>query len=189
VRLVLCSRNPHKLAELRAALPEWTIESLETDGYPPEDGETYYANARAKALYGRQAGPADAWVVGEDSGIEVDALGGEPGVHSARWATEGRQELALLERLAGEVDRHARMITHAVAISPDGAEVDAVGVLEGEIAPEPRGTGGFGYDPVFIPEGETRTVAELGDDWKRANSHRGRAAAALRSALAARGAS
>jgi XTP/dITP diphosphohydrolase len=182
---VLCSRNPHKLEELRAALPGWTIELLDADGYPLEDGDTYYANARGKARYGRPVAPADAWVLGEDSGIEVDALGGEPGVHSARWADEGRQDLALVERLAGESDRSARMITHLVAIAPDGREVDAVGVLDGEVATEPRGTGGFGYDPVFIPEGETRTVAELGDDWKRANSHRARAAAALRAALGA----
>jgi XTP/dITP diphosphohydrolase len=182
---VLCSRNPHKLEELRAALSGWTIELLDADGYPPEDGDTYYANARGKALYGRLVAPADAWVLGEDSGIEVDALGGEPGVHSARWADEGRQDLALLERLEGESDRYARMITHLVAIAPDDREADAVGVLEGEVATEPSGTGGFGYDPVFIPEGETRTVAELGDDWKRANSHRARAAAALRAALGA----
>jgi XTP/dITP diphosphohydrolase len=180
---VLCSRNPHKLAELRAALPGWTVELLDADGYPPEDGDTYHANARGKALYGRPLAPADAWVVGEDSGIEVDVLGGEPGVHSARWADEGRQDLALLDRLAGESDRCGRMITHLVAIAPDGREVDAVGVLEGQLATEPRGTGGFGYDPVFLPEGETKTVAELGDDWKRANSHRARAAAALRAAL------
>jgi XTP/dITP diphosphohydrolase len=122
-------------------------------------------------------------VAGEDSGIEVDALGGEPGVQSARWAESGRQHLALLERLVDEPARHARMIAHVVAIAPDGREVDAVGVLEGEVATGVRGTGGFGYDPVFVPEGETRTVAELGDDWKRANSHRARAAAALRAAL------
>jgi XTP/dITP diphosphohydrolase len=124
-------------------------------------------------------------VVGEDSGIEVDALDGEPGVRSARWAESGRQHLALLERLGDGPDRHARMIAHVVAIAPDGREVDAAGVMEGEIAAEPRGTGGFGYDPVFVPEGETRTVAELGNEWKRVNSHRGRAAAALRAALGA----
>jgi XTP/dITP diphosphohydrolase len=89
----------------------------------------------------------------------------------------------LLDRLAGERDRRARMISQLVAIAPDGREVDAVGTLDGSIALEPRGTGGFGYDPVFMPEGETRTVAELGDAWKRANSHRARAAAALRAAL------
>jgi XTP/dITP diphosphohydrolase len=104
-------------------------------------------------------------------------------VRSARWAESGTQHLALLERLGEEPDRHARMIAHLVAIAPNGREVDAVGVMEGEIAAEPRGAGGFGYDPVFVPNGETRTVAELGDEWKRANSHRGRAAAALRAAL------
>jgi len=185
LRLVLCTRNPHKLEELRAALSGWELELLEADGYPPEDGDTYYANARGKALYGRTVAPADAWVIGEDSGIEVDSLGGAPGVQSARWADEGRQHLALLERLAGETERSARMIAHLVAIAPDGREVDAVGVLDGEVAEEPRGTGGFGYDPVFVPEGETRTVAELGDSWKRANSHRARAAAALKAAIAA----
>jgi XTP/dITP diphosphohydrolase len=123
-------------------------------------------------------------VVGEDSGIEAEALRGEPGVRSARWAERGRQHLALLEQLGDEPDRSARMIAHMVAIAPDGRELDAVGVMEGEIAHEPRGTGGFGYDPVFVPEGESHTVAELGDDWKRVNSHRGRAAAALRAALA-----
>jgi XTP/dITP diphosphohydrolase len=128
--------------------------------------------------------PADAWVVGEDSGIEVDALGGAPGVQSARWAEAGSQDLALLERLGSNADRRARMIAHLVAVAPDGREVDAVGVLEGSIATERRGSGGFGYDPVFVPEGETRTVAELGDEWKRANSHRARAAEALRAALA-----
>jgi XTP/dITP diphosphohydrolase len=181
--VILCSQNEHKRDELRAALKGHTLELLDADRYPPEDGETYYENARAKAKYGRDVAPAGAWVLGEDSGIEVDALGGAPGVNSARWADAGRQDLALLERLQGEADRHARMITHLVAIAPDGREIDTVGVLEGEIATERRGSGGFGYDPVFIPEGETRTVAELGDAWKRANSHRARAAAALRVAL------
>ncbi|MGE5275063.1 MAG: non-canonical purine NTP pyrophosphatase [Verrucomicrobiota bacterium] len=185
LRLFLCSRNPNKLEELRAALPGWELELLEADGYPPEGGETYHANARGKALYGRAAAPAEAWVLGEDSGIEVDALGGAPGVQSARWADAGGQDLALLQRLGDEANRRARMIAHLVAIAPDGREVDAAGVLEGEVATERRGTGGFGYDPVFVPEGETCTVAELGDDWKRANSHRARAAAALEAALEA----
>lgn len=172
---------------MRAALPGWSIEALDADAdrYPPENGATYYENARGKALFGRSVAPADAWVVGEDSGIEVDALGGAPGVQSARWAPAGTQDLALLDLLASEEDRHARMIAHAVAIAPDGREVDAVGVLEGEVATERRGTGGFGYDPVFVPEGESRTVAEFGDDWKRANSHRAQAALALSAAISA----
>jgi XTP/dITP diphosphohydrolase len=123
-------------------------------------------------------------VLGEDSGIETDALAGGPGVQSARWAPPGEQAEALVERLAGERNRRARMVCTIVAASPDGGEVVVTGVLPGEVAPEPRGTGGFGYDPVFVPEGETQTVAELGDEWKRANSHRARAAHALRDALA-----
>ena len=81
----LASGNPHKLEELRAALPGWTLELLETDqAFPPEDGATYEENARGKAVFGRGVAPADEWVLGEDSGIEVDALGGRPGIHSAR---------------------------------------------------------------------------------------------------------
>jgi XTP/dITP diphosphohydrolase len=122
-------------------------------------------------------------VLGEDSGIECAALGGAPGLHSARWAPRGDQADALLERLDGETDRRARMVTALVAIGPDGREVHAEGVLEGELATERRGETGFGYDPIFVPAGETRTVAELGDDWKRLNSHRARAARSLLAAL------
>jgi XTP/dITP diphosphohydrolase len=122
-------------------------------------------------------------VAGEDSGIEVEALGGRPGVHSARWA--GDPVTALLAELEGVQDRRARYVSCIVAVSPSGKEVDALGTLEGEIAFEPRGSGGFGYDPVFVPGGEGRTVAELGDDWKRTHSHRARAAAALSAALGA----
>ena len=108
-------------------------------------------------------------MLGEDSGIEVVALGGRPGIHSARWAEDPIARL--LEELA-------------VAIAPDGEEAQGTGTLEGWIAREPRGSEGFGYDPIFVPEGEERTVAELGNAWKRSNSHRARAAAALSSALA-----
>ena len=106
-RLILCSRNEHKLAELRDAFPAGRSSALDADGYPPETGATYYENARGKALYGRPVAPADAWVVGEDSGIEVDALGGEPGVSSARWADAGSQHLALLDRLGDEPNRRS----------------------------------------------------------------------------------
>jgi XTP/dITP diphosphohydrolase len=176
----LCSQNAHKLEELRASLADWELELLGASDYPPEDGETYYENARGKAWHGRETGEADAWMLGEDSGIEVDALGGEPGVHSARWA-EGSHAEALLERL-GDVNgdgRRARMVTELVGIAPDGREVRGTGVLEGRISLDKRGSGGFGYDPVFIPDGETQTVAELGDAWKRHNSHRARAARAF----------
>ena len=89
-----------------------------------------------------------------------------------------------LEELAGETDRRARYVCELVALSPDGEERRGTGTLEGTIAVEPRGDEGFGYDPIFVPDGETRTVAELGDDWKRTHSARARAAAALRAELA-----
>jgi len=152
------------------------------DAYPPEDGATYLENARIKARFGRSLAAADEWVLGEDSGIEVEALGGGPGVELARWAA-GREAEKLLEALVGVTNRRARYVCELVALAPDGREVRVTGILEGEIARELRGAGGFGFDPVFMPEGETRTVAELGDVWKTANSHRARAARALAAAL------
>jgi XTP/dITP diphosphohydrolase len=179
VRARLASGNPHKLEELRAALPGWAIELLEPDrAYPPEDGGDYYENARAKAVFGRQSAPLDEWVLGEDSGIEVAALGGAPGIASARWADDGVTRL--LDELEGVAERGARYVCELVALGPDGEERRGTGILEGAIGHERRGDEGFGYDPIFVPAGEQRTVAELGDDWKRANSHRARAAAALR---------
>jgi XTP/dITP diphosphohydrolase len=121
-------------------------------------------------------------MLGEDSGIEVAALDGAPGVHSARWAEDPIARL--LAELEGVTDRRARYVCELVAIGPGGEELRGTGTLEGRIAEEPRGSEGFGYDPVFVPGGEELTVAELGNAWKRANSHRARAAAALNSALA-----
>jgi XTP/dITP diphosphohydrolase len=181
-RARLASQNANKLAELRAALPGWEIEPLEADGWPEETGATYEENARLKARFGRTLAGPDAWVLGEDSGIECDALGGEPGLHSARWAPRGDQADALLERLGAEPNRRARMVAELVAVSPEGDELRGRGVLEGAIAGARRGEGGFGYDPIFVPDGETRTVAELGDAWKREHSHRGLAAKALEAA-------
>ncbi len=177
----LASKNPGKLRELRRALPGWEIEPLEAEEYPPETGETYYENARSKAEFGHALEPS-AWVLGEDSGLEVDGLGGRPGVESARFA-RGEHVERLLAELDGVEDRRARYVCELVAVSPDGAEARGTGVLEGRIVDEPRGTGGFGFDPIFVPEGEEQTVAELGDEWKTANSHRARAAQALRRAL------
>jgi XTP/dITP diphosphohydrolase len=178
---LLASQNVHKLAELRAALPEWELALLAADAYPPEDGSTYYDNARGKARFGRSLAPGDAWVLGEDSGIEVAALGGRPGVASARWAADG--VAALLVELDGVPDRRARYVCELVGVAPTGEEVRGTGVLNGTVAGEARGHGGFGYDPIFIPAGETRTVGELGDGWKRSNSHRARAAHALAGAV------
>ncbi len=176
---LLASGNENKLRELRHALPGWDLELLDTEAYPPENGETYYENARAKAEFGRTLEPRR-WVLGEDSGIEIEGLGGGPGVGSARWAAgkEAEKAVEALRRIEGE-GRRARYVCELVAISPDGSEHRGTGILEGRIAQKPSGTGGFGFDPVFVPEGEERTVAELGDEWKLGNSHRARAATAL----------
>jgi XTP/dITP diphosphohydrolase len=182
---LLASSNEHKLRELRDALPGFELGLLDAGPLPPETGDTYFENAWVKAAFGRKHGPAEAWTLGEDSGIEVDGLGGEPGIRSARWAGDEDPVVALLRRLEGVegAGRRARYRCELVAYSPDRREWRGSGVLEGTIAAEPRGSEGFGYDPVFVPEGETRTVAELGDAWKRRNSHRARAARALAEAL------
>jgi XTP/dITP diphosphohydrolase len=125
--------------------------------------------------------------VADDSGLVVPALGGAPGVHSARVGGEGLDDAGrvalLLERLAGAADRRATFVCVLVAVDPSGEETLVEGRLDGTIADEPRGQGGFGYDPVFVPEGFAVTVAELPPGEKDAISHRGRAARALRSAL------
>ena len=183
-RATLCSRNAHKARELEQLLPGWTIVPLDADDWPEETGATYYENARAKAAFGQQH--VDGWTIGEDSGIEVAALDGRPGLYSARYAPEGAPAIAkLLGELDGVDDRRARYVSELVALAPDGREVRGSGVVAGRIADAPRGTGGFGFDPVFVPRGERVTVAELGEEWKARNSHRGRAAAALRAALEA----
>jgi XTP/dITP diphosphohydrolase len=184
VRLLVASRNPHKLRELRRALPEWEIELLDAPDEPVEDGATFLDNARIKARHGRRHAAPDEWVAGEDSGIEVEALGGRPGVESARWAADGVSRL--LTELSAAEDRLARYVCEIVVLAPDGDELRASGTLEGAIASRRRGSEGFGYDPIFVPLGESRTVAELGDAWKAEHSHRARAAAALAEQLAAR---
>jgi len=184
VNAVLCSRNAHKARELEVLLPGWTIEPLDRDEFPEETGATYYDNARLKAEFGREH--TEGWVLAEDSGLEVEALGGRPGIHSARYAPEGAPAIAkLLGELEGVTDRTARYTSELVLLAPDGSEYRGTGTLAGRIAAEPSGTEGFGYDPVFVPDGEERTVAELGDAWKALNSHRARAAQALLRALAA----
>jgi XTP/dITP diphosphohydrolase len=184
LRLLLASRNQNKLRELRRALPEWEVELLETPDEAVEDGATFLDNARIKARHGRVYSPEDAWVAGEDSGIEVVALGGRPGVESARWASDGVARL--LSELAGAEDRRARYVCELVVVTPDGGEVTARGMLAGEIASEARGHEGFGYDPIFVPDGQLSTVAELGNAWKAEHSHRARAARALASIISPR---
>ena len=183
---VLCSRNRHKAREFGRLLPGWAHEPLDRDDYPPETGATYYDNAALKAGFGRAVTGGGSWVLAEDSGLEVEALDGRPGILSARYAPEGAPAIAkLLGELAGVEDRAARYVSELVLLSPGGEELRGTGTLEGRIATEPRGSEGFGYDPVFVPDGEEQTVAELGDKWKSVNSHRARAAQALLQALSA----
>lgn len=177
MRARLATRNEHKLDEFRRALPGWEIELVDATAYPPESGATYVENARGKAEHGRSVSAADTWVIGEDSGIEVVALDGRPGLASARWADDGVTRL--LDELGPVDDRLARYVCTIVAIGQDGREVVTEGALEGAITTERSGDEGFGYDPVFVPAGETRTVAQLGDAWKAVHSHRAQAARAL----------
>jgi XTP/dITP diphosphohydrolase len=172
----LASTNENKLRELARVLADWRLELLDADGYPPEDGATYYENALGKARHGLTF-VDNGWVLGEDSGLEVDGLGGAPGIRSARFGG-GDPVGRLLEELR-EVEgdgRNARYICELVALSTEGEELRGTGVLEGRIGDERRGNEGFGYDPIFVPLGEDQTVAELGNDWKAENSHRARAA-------------
>jgi XTP/dITP diphosphohydrolase len=185
VTAIFASANPGKLRELRALLPEWQIESLDEE-LPEEAGETFYDNARAKAVFAHRDG---GWTLGEDSGLEVDGLGGAPGIRSARYAgpsaTDEENVRKLLVELAAAsvADRSARYRSELVCLSLTGTEFRGRGTLEGSIALEPSGSEGFGYDPIFIPAGETRTVAELGNVWKREHSHRARAVVDLLTAL------
>ncbi len=185
----LVSKNPHKLRELSVLLPGWQLEPTAAAELPEETGTTFYENARAKALFGRTAAGPGRWTVGEDSGLEVVGLAGRPGIYSARFAGPGagdeenvEQLLAELRGVAG-VGRRARYVCELVALSPELEERRGRGTLAGRIAEEARGAGGFGYDPVFVPDGEERTVAELGDAWKARRSHRAAAAAQLATAV------
>ena len=184
-RILLATGNAGKAAELARLLgcPVLPIEGWDP---PVEDGPTFHANARIKALAGAAQCPGE-WVVADDSGIEVDALGGAPGVLSARYGGDGLDDAgrtaALLAATEAVTDRAARFRCVLVAIGPDGEEFSADGTLEGTIATEPRGASGFGYDPILIPAGATRSCGELTADEKNAISHRGAAARALRDTL------
>jgi XTP/dITP diphosphohydrolase len=189
LRLVVATGNADKAREIRAVLDRAgaDVELLPRPEEVPEveeTGTTLVANARLKAVALRDATGIAA--LGEDTGLEVDALGGAPGVFSARYAGEGASyadNVAKLLREVGSVrraSRTARFRTAVVLAQPDGSELVAEGVVEGVIADEPRGTGGFGYDAVFAPAGAGgRTFAELTADHKHAISHRGRALRAL----------
>ena len=184
--LVLASANPKKVRELREMLGDRFELVARPDGLPEvvEDADTFEGNARLKAT--ALVAATGLAALADDSGLEVDALGGAPGVHSARYAGEGASDGAnvakLLAALATEgpdgapTARTARFRAVLVLRRPDGTEVVASGSVEGTIAAAPRGEHGFGYDPVFVPvEGDGRTFAEMAADEKHAISHRGRA--------------
>lgn len=187
---VLATGNRHKQREFAALLAEFPVqvEPLpEGVELAPEDGQTLLANARIKA---RSAARATGKLsLADDSGLEVDALGGEPGVRSSRYAgpavTFEDNNRLLLERLWGVhgANRVARFRCVLVLASPEGKEITAEGRLEGRITDAPRGAHGFGYDPLFLPEGGDRTLAELTSEEKNALSHRARAVTSLRQVL------
>ena len=201
IRVVVATHNAHKVAELQrileAALPE--LELLTYDGPAPvEDGDTFAANAliKARAAAAHTGLPA----IADDSGVSVDALAGAPGVDSAHYCGERDDSANLrlvLTNLGSESNRAAQFTCAAALVDPLDADADAdadgaafehveLGVWPGTISLEPAGVGGFGYDPIFIPEGLSVTSAEISADEKNAISHRGRAFAALALVLASR---
>jgi XTP/dITP diphosphohydrolase len=188
VRLVLATANLHKAAEIAPLLPAGVGVVPRPAGLPDVDetADTLEGNARLKAVAVCEATGEPA--VADDTGLEVDALGGRPGVWAARYAGPGAtyadNVAKLLAELDGVTDRRARFRTVALVRFPDGGEVVAEGAVTGTIAGRARGEAGFGYDPVFVPdEGDGRTFAEMTPDEKQAVSHRGRAFRALGEAL------
>ena len=188
--VVVATRNPHKLEELGEILADFVLEPLpESVVLPPEDGETFTANAliKARAAHSATGRPS----LGDDSGIESTALGGRPGVRSARYAGENatdEENLALLLReVDGAADRSVAYVCVIAYVGADGTEIVREARCEGQLAERPRGDGGFGYDPAFIPDdiGDGRTMAEVSPEEKHAISHRGRAARAIAEALGA----
>lgn len=198
-KLIIATHNRGKLAELRTLLasqvdglePSAIISAAELD-LPDvkEDGVTFAQNALLKAR--AVAAATGIAAVADDSGLSVDVLGGAPGIFSARWAGEHGNDpannallLAQLGDIAAE-HRGAQFVCAAALVTPDGFEHVSEGVLEGELLTAPRGEGGFGYDPLFLPRGEDRSTAEMSADEKNAISHRARAFAALAPVIAQR---
>lgn len=189
--LVLATRNPHKVVELRRILADAGLDGVELrglDAFPgvpevAETGVTFTENAALKALAVAQATGLPA--VADDSGLCVDVLGGAPGVFSARWCGHHGDDRANLELLLAQLHdvpdghRGAHFGCAAVAALPGGGQLVATGELVGTLTRSARGGNGFGYDPIFLPDGETRTTAEMSPAEKNAVSHRGRAFRAL----------
>lgn len=193
--VLIASNNAHKATEIAEALdfPGWEFKTLKQVGVssdPAEDVETFLGNARIKAHAAQQASGGMP-VLADDSGLEVDALDGAPGVHSARYAGEPCDDAAnnakLLDALSDVADeaRTARFVCQLVFLDENGNEVDARGTVEGRIAHEAHGENGFGYDPLFLPEvfGFERSLGEAKPEEKNAVSHRGNALRELRAKL------
>lgn len=193
--VLIASNNAHKATEIAEALdfPGWEFKMLKQVGVssdPVEDAETFLGNARIKAHAAQQASGGMP-VLADDSGLEVDALDGAPGVHSARYAGEPCDDAAnnakLLDALSDVADeaRTARFVCQLVFLDENGNEVDARGTVEGRIAHEAHGENGFGYDPLFLPEvfGFERSLGEAKPEEKNAVSHRGNALRELRAKL------
>ena len=192
MRLYLASGNPHKAAELQAladtsGLPVEVVSARAAGGMPAvvEDTGTFTGNARKKALALRARLPAEAWVLADDSGVGVDALGGAPGVESAYFAGPQGDSAANLRKLVEVMrgvpaaERGAEFVCVLLLAGPGGAEHVFEGRCRGRLLTEPRGGAGFGYDPLLVPDGHTQTFAELGDTVKNVISHRARAWARL----------
>lgn len=193
--VVLATNNAHKVAEIATALdfPGWefrTLRELGIESDPAEDADAFEGNARIKARAAHEASGGLA-ALADDSGLVVDALDGAPGVHSARYAGEPCDDAAnnakLLAALADvpDAERTARFASTLVFVDEDGSEIVAEGAVEGRIGHEGRGSEGFGYDPLFLPDvfGGARTLAEVDRDEKNAVSHRGNALRQLRAKL------
>ena len=193
MRLILASRNEHKLVELRALCgleDAFLVSATECPGAPDpeEDGATFVENALIKARALRDF--SGEWALADDSGLEVDALGGAPGVHSARYAgVHGRDDdnnallLRNLDALGPGASRACHFSCALALVAPDGREFVALGQCPGTLLREGRGNNGFGYDPLFLPDGWDRTFAELTREAKCSFSHRARAADRMRPIL------
>jgi len=190
MKILIATGNRHKLGELRVLLNVAGIEFVGTDAFanlpdPVEDADTFEGNALIKARTLSEA--TGLWTLADDSGLEVDALGGEPGVLSARYAGKHGDTPAnnakLLRELSGKADRRARFRCAVALVAPDGRSWTVDGTCEGHIIHAESGAGGFGYDPLFVPEGYAETFAQLGPDVKNSLSHRGKAVAKIKTIL------
>lgn len=189
MKLIIASNNAHKVREIKQILAGkfdeiFSLNEVGVFHETIEDGSSFEENALKKAR--EIAKITDCAAIADDSGLCVNALGGAPGIYSARYAgdcsehsTDEANNLLLIKNLDGKADRSAYYSCAVALVYPDGREIVAEGYMHGSIIDSPRGTRGFGYDPFFLPEGEKRTAAELSDEEKNAISHRGRALMAL----------